>query len=203
MTIKDIREQLCLTQTEFAEKLGTSQVTVSRWEIGAVKPGIDYLRKIAKLGACSIEDIGATATASKEKKNATVIDAYEAKYGNLAERGALYMLGGDPAPIIANYESRLDQPDTLAEMMGIPPTTAEDIADGLHHAIREAIELAYFGKFDRLTARAIYTALCTAPHGKLTVWKDMEYNNLTFATAWQSAHPDQRPLTDEDTEYFV
>lgn len=60
MTIKDIREALSLTQAEFAEKLGTSQVAVSRWEKGIVRPGVDYLSRIAALGGCAMEDITPT-----------------------------------------------------------------------------------------------------------------------------------------------
>lgn len=57
MTVKDIREKLGLTQAEFAQKLGTTQMGVSRWERGIVKPGVEYLKKIAELGDCAMEDI--------------------------------------------------------------------------------------------------------------------------------------------------
>lgn len=57
MTIKTIREILGLTQTEFAAKIGTSQVAVSRWEKGVVRPGFDSLRRIADTIGCSIDDI--------------------------------------------------------------------------------------------------------------------------------------------------
>lgn len=57
MTIKDIREGRGLTQAEFADKLGTSQVAVSRWEKGLVRPGVEYLRRISALGGCAMEDI--------------------------------------------------------------------------------------------------------------------------------------------------
>lgn len=60
MTVKDIREALGLTQAEFAAQLGTSQVTVSRWEKGLVRPGVDYLRRIAVLGECAMDDIAPT-----------------------------------------------------------------------------------------------------------------------------------------------
>lgn len=60
MTVKDIREALGLTQAEFAAQLGTSQVTVSRWEKGLMRPGVDYLRRIAALGECAMDDIAPT-----------------------------------------------------------------------------------------------------------------------------------------------
>lgn len=77
MTVKDIRESLGLTQAEFAQKLGTTQIGVSRWETGNVSPGIDYLRKIAELGGCAIEDITPTVRQLKMREVLTR-EAYEA-----------------------------------------------------------------------------------------------------------------------------
>lgn len=76
MTIKDIRENLSLTQSEFAEKLGTSQVAVSRWEKGIVRPGVDYLARIAALGGCTMEDITPTVRQLKMREVLTR-EAYE------------------------------------------------------------------------------------------------------------------------------
>jgi putative transcriptional regulator len=36
--IKSIRQQLCLTQEELAQKLGVSFTSVNRWENGQTKP---------------------------------------------------------------------------------------------------------------------------------------------------------------------
>jgi DNA-binding transcriptional regulator YiaG len=36
--IRALRNRLGLTQTQFAHALGTSQVSVSQWELGKVKP---------------------------------------------------------------------------------------------------------------------------------------------------------------------
>ena len=49
MNIKLIREQLLLTQTEFAELLGVSMQTLSNWECGRYKISITNKRKIIKL----------------------------------------------------------------------------------------------------------------------------------------------------------
>lgn len=76
MTIKDIREALGLTQAEFAEKLGTSQVAVSRWEKGLVRPGVEYLSRIAALGSCAMEDIAPTVRQLKMRETLTR-EAYE------------------------------------------------------------------------------------------------------------------------------
>jgi DNA-binding XRE family transcriptional regulator len=53
--IKKLREKLILTQTEFAEILGVSFTTVSRWEKGIHVPTIKVKRKIVEL--CKINKI--------------------------------------------------------------------------------------------------------------------------------------------------
>jgi len=53
--IKKLREKLILTQTEFAEILGVSFTTVSRWEKGIHVPTIKVKRKIVEL--CKINNI--------------------------------------------------------------------------------------------------------------------------------------------------
>jgi len=40
MNIKQLREQLGLTQREFAARLSTTVTTVSRWERGEAKPNL-------------------------------------------------------------------------------------------------------------------------------------------------------------------
>ena len=47
--IKRLREKLILSQTEFAEILGVSFTTVSRWEKGVHSPTIKVKRKIVEL----------------------------------------------------------------------------------------------------------------------------------------------------------
>lgn len=52
--IRKIRVSMGLEQDQFAEKLGTTQSTVSRWERGS-KPGADFLRKIADMANTTID----------------------------------------------------------------------------------------------------------------------------------------------------
>ena len=47
--IKKIREELLITQTEFAELVGSSFVSVNRWENGHCIPTIRTRRKIKQL----------------------------------------------------------------------------------------------------------------------------------------------------------
>lgn len=121
----------------------------------------------------------------------TVREAYEAKYASIREGYALSCLGGDHNQIIDDFEARLGQPDPLLEMMGMPPSTAEDLADGAHHAIMRAIEAAYFGKISRDQATIICRTLAATPYGTLTIHDGLTYNDSTFADAWHDAHPDE------------
>lgn len=121
----------------------------------------------------------------------TVREAYEAKYESLREGYALSCLGGDQNQIIDEFEARLGQPDPLLDMMGLPPATAKDLADGVHHAIMRAIESAYFGKITRDQATIICRTLAATPYGTLTIHDGLTYNDSTFADAWHDAHPDE------------
>lgn len=47
--IKKLRENLCLSQTEFAQLLGVSFVSVNRWENGHFDPTLKVKRKILQL----------------------------------------------------------------------------------------------------------------------------------------------------------
>ena len=50
MNIKKLRIQLNLTQVQFAELLGTTQMTVSTWENGRCPEYIEALAKLALNG---------------------------------------------------------------------------------------------------------------------------------------------------------
>lgn len=47
--IKELRTKLVLTQTEFGELIGTSFISVSRWENGVHEPTTKIKRKIIQL----------------------------------------------------------------------------------------------------------------------------------------------------------
>jgi transcriptional regulator with XRE-family HTH domain len=45
-TVRDARRRAGLTQTELAEKTGTSQATISAYESGAKQPSVDTLSRL-------------------------------------------------------------------------------------------------------------------------------------------------------------
>lgn len=53
--IKIKRNELKMTQSALAEKLGVDIMTVSRWERGRQEPSIETLKKLAVLFDCSID----------------------------------------------------------------------------------------------------------------------------------------------------
>ncbi len=49
IAIKELREKMTLSQTEFAQVLGVSFASVNRWETGKHEPTIKVKRKIKAL----------------------------------------------------------------------------------------------------------------------------------------------------------
>jgi tetratricopeptide (TPR) repeat protein/DNA-binding XRE family transcriptional regulator len=56
--LKQERERRGWSQTELADRLGTTQVNVSRWETGLTTPGPFFRRKLAEVFGKSIEELG-------------------------------------------------------------------------------------------------------------------------------------------------
>lgn len=56
-TIKELREKNKITQVQLAEKLGVSDKTVSKWEIGKGYPDITLLEPIADALRVSVAEL--------------------------------------------------------------------------------------------------------------------------------------------------
>lgn len=61
--ILKLRKKRNLTQSQLAEKLGTTQGAVSQWEKGTAFPSADKLPDLAKALGCSIEELYDTESA--------------------------------------------------------------------------------------------------------------------------------------------
>lgn len=55
--IKTMRENMKITQEEFAEKLGVTRKAVSAWEVGRSFPKMQYVNKMCDIFGCKISDI--------------------------------------------------------------------------------------------------------------------------------------------------
>ena len=55
--IRRYRKERGLTQAEFAEALGMSQASISRFETGERKPDVDDLIAIARYFGCKVDDL--------------------------------------------------------------------------------------------------------------------------------------------------
>lgn len=79
--IKLIRKKMGMTMVEFAEEIGTLHGIVSRYESNHVKPSLDKMIKISKLGNVTLEwlifggstlNYGQRIKAIREKRNMTL-----------------------------------------------------------------------------------------------------------------------------------
>ena len=57
MSIKEIRKELGVTQTEFARLFGVHQTAVSQWETGRTSPDIDMVIQIARGTGHSVDEV--------------------------------------------------------------------------------------------------------------------------------------------------
>lgn len=57
IAIREYREKAGMMQAELAERCGVAKSTVSMWEIGARKPDIVMLKKLAGIFGCTADDL--------------------------------------------------------------------------------------------------------------------------------------------------
>lgn len=55
--LEAMRKKAKLTQAQLAEKIGVDQRSISRWELGTVQPGANFLSKIAEALRCKVDDL--------------------------------------------------------------------------------------------------------------------------------------------------
>ncbi len=57
LSLAELRKEQKLTQAELGEKLGVTNKTVSRWEIGIYVPPVEILEKLSRLYGLTINEI--------------------------------------------------------------------------------------------------------------------------------------------------
>jgi transcriptional regulator with XRE-family HTH domain len=64
--LKQERERRAWTQSEVAERIGTNQINISRWETGITTPGPYYRQRLGELFGKSIQELGLIPQKSEE-----------------------------------------------------------------------------------------------------------------------------------------
>lgn len=82
--LKELRKEHGMTQEQLAEKLGVTNRTVSRWEVGSNMPGLDIIIDLSELYQIEIKDL-----LNGEKKNTEVNKEKTETVRQLAEYNTL------------------------------------------------------------------------------------------------------------------
>eukprot|EP00752_Nemacystus_decipiens_P000237 g237.t1 len=85
MKIRDMRKRLQLTQADLAERMGTTQQTIARWETGKTELSIQQLKDLAVELSCSVSDlIGRSGTKAADRSPQFACVDHEMPYGALS-----------------------------------------------------------------------------------------------------------------------
>ena len=105
-------------------------------------------------------------------------------------RALVYTLGGNPLPVISEWEGRIGESVPFSDLFGGDAVlTLDDAADGAYWDIVKLAKRLYFANMTRETAIAVANAI--TPVGMLRLADDIEFNDESFAKAWNDAHEDQ------------
>src|SRR5437588_12370253 len=64
--IRQEREQRAWTQSEVAERIGSTRINISRWENGATVPSPYYRQRLAELFEKSVQELGLISEAGED-----------------------------------------------------------------------------------------------------------------------------------------
>lgn len=74
LKIKELREELHLTQSELAEKINNVQRNVSNWENGVNEPDCDTLIKLAEMFDISLDELFGRDTVTLERQSISGVE---------------------------------------------------------------------------------------------------------------------------------
>ena len=57
MTLKELRKNAGLRQTDVCKRLEVHHTAISNWELGKYPPSRKYRKKLAKLYGCTLEEL--------------------------------------------------------------------------------------------------------------------------------------------------
>src|SRR5438445_2438305 len=64
--IRQEREQRAWTQSEVAERIGSTRINISRWENGATVPSLYYRQRLAELFEKNVQELGLISEMSED-----------------------------------------------------------------------------------------------------------------------------------------
>ena len=79
--IKLYRKQCKLTQEQLAQKIGTTQDTISLWELGKSKPDFDSIRQLCIIFGISADELLEIET-EHQRKQVKIFNSFNTMNGN-------------------------------------------------------------------------------------------------------------------------
>ncbi len=142
--IKELREKNKMTQLQFAEKLGVTDKTISKWETGKGYPDITLLEPIADVFRISVTELISGNTIQNANVSANML------------RSKFYV-----CPVCGNVIHSMGESVITCHGIQLSPLTAEP-ADDQHKATVERIEDEYYVSVDHVMTKDHYISFVAA-----------------------------------------
>lgn len=142
--IRELREKNKLTQLEFAEKLGVSDKTVSKWETGKGYPDITLLEPIAEVFKISVTELISGNTIQNQNVSANMM------------RSKFYV-----CPVCGNVIHSMGESVISCHGVQLLPLEAEP-TDEKHMIFIERIEDEYYVRIDHDMTKEHYISFVAA-----------------------------------------
>lgn len=142
--IKELREKNRLTQLQFADKLGVSNKTVSKWETGKGYPDITLLEPIAEVFRISVTELISGNTIHNANISANM------------QRSQFYV-----CPVCGNVIHSIGESVIQCHGILLKPLEAEP-ADESHRAFVECIEDEYYLRIEHSMTKEHFISFAAA-----------------------------------------
>jgi tetratricopeptide (TPR) repeat protein/transcriptional regulator with XRE-family HTH domain len=96
--LKQEREQRAWTQSEVAERIGSTRINISRWENGITIPGPYYRQRLAELFGKNVQELGLISTGHEDahELSASTYALHNTALWNIAHRRNPFFTGREP-----------------------------------------------------------------------------------------------------------
>lgn len=142
--IKRLREERSLTQTQFGEKIGVSDKTVSKWETGRGLPDISLIEPLAKALGVSVFELFSGSDIINKNKTFNM------------KRTLFYV-----CPVCGNVFTACGEAVISCCGVNLPPLSAEE-PDAEHKITVNVCEDEYFVSLDHAMSKTHYISFIAA-----------------------------------------